>query len=168
MAHPRVEQLRFARSEWQRGLSGLSEEDAIRRLLPMNSISWMAGHLAWHERLIWLRRAQGLKVEPVLDAVATGKPASTPSFAEMQSAWVRVVAAADQYLDRLTTTDLELPLEFDDREVRPVIGTQLQTIAYHYWSHIGEASAVRQLLGHTDLPQWVGDIHGLAPYRRED
>jgi len=167
MAHPRVEQLRFARSEWQRGLVGLSEEDAIRRLPPMNSISWMAGHLAWHERLIWLRRAQGLKVEPALDGVATGKPASTPPLIEMQAAWRRVVAAADVYLDRLTTADLELRLEFDDREVQPVVGTQLQTIAYHYWSHIGEASAVRQLLGHVDLPEWVGDLHGQAPYRRE-
>ena len=168
MAHPRVEQLRFARSEWQRGLVGLSEEDAIRRLLPMNSISWMAGHLAWHERLIWLRRAQGLKVEPMLDAVATGKPASTPPLAEMQAAWTRVVAAADEYLDRLTTADLERPPAFDTRDPAPVIGTQLQLIAYHYWSHIGEASAVRQILGHTDLPEWVGDLHGQAPYRRED
>jgi len=67
MAHPRVEQLRFARAEWQRGLTGLSEEDAVRRLLPMNSISWMAAHMAWHERLIWLQRAQGLSVEPTLD-----------------------------------------------------------------------------------------------------
>ncbi len=168
MAHPRVEQLRFARSEWQRGLVGLSEEDAVRRLLPMNSISWMAGHLAWHERLIWLRRAQGLKVEPVLDLVATGKPASTPPLAEMQAAWARVVAAADEYLDGLTTADLGQPLAFDTRDVRPTNGTQLQTIAYHYWSHIGEASAVRQMLGHTDLPEWVGDIHGQAPYRPED
>ena len=168
MAHPRVEQLRFARSEWQRGLVGLSEEDAIRRLLPMNSISWMAGHMAWHERLIWLRRAQDLKVEPVLDPLATGRPASTPPLADMQAAWERVVAAADEYLDRLTTTDLERPLAYDNRDVRPLIGTQLQTITYHYWSHIGEASAVRQILGHTDLPEWVGDIGRLAPYRRED
>ena len=67
MAHPRVDQLRFARSEWKRGLRGLSEEDAQRRLLPMNSISWMVGHLAWHERLVWAERGQGLRVEPLLD-----------------------------------------------------------------------------------------------------
>ena len=33
-------------------------------------------------------------------------------------------------------------------------------ITYHYWSHIGEASAIRQMLGHPDLPQWVGDLTG--------
>ena len=55
MAHPRVEQFRFARAEWVRGLRGLSEEDGLRRLEPMNSISWMVGHLAWHERLLFAR-----------------------------------------------------------------------------------------------------------------
>jgi hypothetical protein len=28
---------------------------------------------------------------------------------------------------------------------------------YHYWTHLGEADAIRQMLGHTDLPQFVGD-----------
>ena len=95
MPHPRVEQLRFARSEWQRGLRGLSDEDARTRLQPMNSVSWMIGHLAWHERLIWAERAQGLAVEPILDAVANGQPASTPGLAEMWAAWKRMVAIAE-------------------------------------------------------------------------
>ncbi|MBA3234883.1 MAG: DinB family protein, partial [Chloroflexi bacterium] len=156
MAHPRVEQLRFARSEWQRGLAGLSDEDAGRRLEPMNSISWMAGHLAWHERLLWLYRAQDLRVEPILDALASGKPGSTPALTEVQAAWGRVVAEADRFLDTLTTVDLERPLTHDTRGERPLAGTALQTITYHYWSHIGEASALRQMLGHPDLPEWVG------------
>src|SRR4029077_15510732 len=122
MAHPRVEQLRFARAEWQRGLTGLTEEDAVRRLMPMNSISWMAAHMAWHERLIWLQRGQGLSGEPTLDLVATGHAATTPPplpppdnpptpppLAETQATWRRVVEAADRYLDGLTTTDLETP-----------------------------------------------------------
>jgi hypothetical protein len=37
---------------------------------------------------------------------------------------------------------------------------------YHYWDHLGEAMAVRQLLGHPDLPTFVGDIDK-APYRPE-
>lgn len=168
MTHPRVEQLRFARSEWQRGLSGLSDDDAGRRLEPINAISWMAGHLAWHERLLWLARAQDLRVEPILDALASGKPGSTPALTDMQAAWRRVVADADRFLDTLTTVDLERPLAHDTRGERPLAGTALQTITYHYWSHIGEASALRQMLGHPDLPEWVGDNHGQAPYRRED
>ena len=168
MGHPRVDQLRFARSEWLRGLEGLSEADGRRRLEPMNSISWMVGHLAWHERLLWMVRAQGLEVEPILDGVATGRPASTPELSAMLAGWRRMTEAADPYLDTLTTEDLLVPLPHDGRADPPLAGSQLQRITYHYWSHIGEASAIRQLLGHTDLAQFVGPLEALAPYRRED
>lgn len=168
MAHPRVDQLRFARSEWVRGLRGLSGADAQRRLEPMNSISWMVGHLAWHERLVWMERGQGLTVEPVLDAVASGLPASTPALKDMWAAWRRVTAAADTYLDTLTTENLLIPLPHDGRANAPAAGSQIQRITYHYWSHIGEASAVRQILGHQRLAQFVGPIEDKAPYRRED
>jgi len=167
VAHPRVDQLRFARAEWRRGLRGLGAEDARRRLEPMNSISWMVGHMAWHERLIWFERAQGLTVEPALDLVATGQPATTPDLAEMQAIWRRVVKRADEFLDTLTTADLERALAHDTRPEPPLAGTQLQRITYHYWSHIGEASAIRQILGHEGLAQFVGDIDSVAPYRRE-
>jgi hypothetical protein len=167
MAHPRVEQLRFARSEFQRGLVGVSAEDAIRRLEPMNSISWMVGHLAWHERLVWAVRGQGLTIEPILDAVATGEPASTPDLAEMWAAWERVTAIADPFLDGLRSSDLTVALPHDGRDKAPTAGDQLQRITYHYWSHCGESSAVRQLLGHPDVPQFVGPIERLAPYRAE-
>jgi hypothetical protein len=167
VAHPRVEQLRFARAEWRRGLHGLGAEDARRRLEPMNSISWMVGHLAWHERLIWLERAQGLRVEPTLDSVASGGPSTTPGLAAMWAAWRRVVREADVFLDTLTTADLERALAHDTRRGPSIAGTQLQRITYHYWSHIGEASAVRQILGHAGLAQFVGDIDSMAPYRRE-
>ena len=167
MSHQRVEQLRFARSEWQRGLSGLSEADALRRLGPMNSISWMLGHLAWHERLCWMVRAQGQRVEPALDDLATGKPATTPSLVGMQVIWARVVHAADHYLDGLTTTDLERPQAHDVRANAPTTGTQLQYITCHYWSHVGEASAIRQMLGHTGLPEFVGSMPAEAHFRRD-
>ncbi len=167
MAHPRVEQLRFARSEWKRGLRGLSEADARQRLLPMNSISWMVGHLAWHERRVWAERGMGLRIEPTLDALANGAPASTPSLREMWTLWRRMVDLADPFLDALTSTELERPLPHDGRGSAPIAGSQLQRITYHYWSHIGEASAVRQILGHQRLAQFVGDIETRAPYRRE-
>jgi hypothetical protein len=168
MAHPRVEQLRFARSEWVRGLRGLTEADAQRRLDPMNAISWMVGHLAWHERLLWVERGQGLRVEAILDLVANGAPASTPVLLDMWAAWHRMTEAADDYLDTLTTADLVVPPPHDGRTDAPAAGTQLQRITYHYWSHIGEASAVRQILGHKRLAQFVGSIETQAPYRRED
>jgi hypothetical protein len=56
MTHPLVEQLRFTRSEFARGLVGLSQDDAMKRIQPMNAISWMIGHLAWQEQRYWLTR----------------------------------------------------------------------------------------------------------------
>lgn len=167
VAHPRVDQLYFARREWLRGLDGLGESDAAIRLMPMNSISWIVGHMAWHERLCWARRAAGLKIEPSLDAVATGKPAIVPSYGEMQAAWERIVAYAEPFLEQLTTADLERPLAHDRRVPAPNAGSQLQYVTYHYWSHIGEVSAIRQILGHTDLAQYVNDFGPSAEYRPE-
>ena len=46
------------------------------------------------------------------------------------------------------------------------VGALLLRNIYHYWYHLGEAGAVRQMLGHADLPQFVGDMAGVQ-YRRE-
>ena len=43
----------------------------------------------------------------------------------------------------------------------------LQRVIYHYWYHTGENAAIRQQLGHTRLPQFVGNIDTKAPYRPE-
>ena len=85
----------------------------------------------------------------------------------MWAAWERVTAIADPFLDSLTSAALEVALPHDGRAKAPTAGDQLQRITYHYWSHIGESSAVRQIMGHADLPEFVGPIERLAPYRRE-
>ena len=46
------------------------------------------------------------------------------------------------------------------------MGTLLLRNTYHYWFHSGEASAVRQMLGHANLPDFVGDMREV-PYRPE-
>ena len=43
------------------------------------------------------------------------------------------------------------------------MGTLILRNTYHYWYHTGEAHAIRQMLGHQDLPQFVGDF-GRAIY----
>jgi hypothetical protein len=40
----------------------------------------------------------------------------------------------------------------------------MHRITYHYWYHIGEIQAIRQMLGHQDLPVYVGNIEKQAPY----
>lgn len=164
MTHPLVVQLRFTRSEFVRGLTGLSDADARKRLQPMNCISWMIGHLAWQEQRYWLIRAQGRVLLPELNEnVAYGKPATTPPLEEMWAAWRTVTEAADPWLDGLTTASLQKPLA----DGLSSVGTFMRRTTYHYWYHLGEALAVRQLLGHRELPDFVGDIDAQAPYRPE-
>jgi hypothetical protein len=40
-------------------------------------------------------------------------------------------------------------------------------VIYHYWFHSGEALAIRQMLGQSNLPEFVGNIQTQAPYRPE-
>jgi uncharacterized damage-inducible protein DinB len=165
--HPLVSQLRFARSEFVRGLDGVSEEDGTRRVLPMNSLGWMVGHLANQEHRYWVSLAQQTVVFPDLDArVGYGQPASTPPLAEMWGVCKSVTAAADAYLDTLTPEILATFLRRDGKPVAESVGTLLLRNIYHYWFHTGEAAAVRQMLGHTRLPDFVGDMKE-APYRPE-
>jgi hypothetical protein len=165
--HPLVSQLRFVRSEFVRGLEGVSEEDGIRRLMPMNSISWMVGHLANQEHRYWVGMARQKDVAPgLIDRVGYGKPASTPSLAEMWAVWNRVTAAADPYLDTLTPEILQTHFVHDGQPVNQSVGTLLMRNIFHYWFHTGEAAAVRQMLGHKDLPDFVGDM-SQVPYRPE-
>jgi hypothetical protein len=162
MTHPLVDQLRFTRSEFQRGLRAVSEEDGVKRIDPMNSISWMVGHLAWQEERYWLRRAQGVILIPRLhEELAYGKPASTPSISEMWAAWDEVTATADPWLDSLDDERMSDPLS----EGYANVGTFMLRTTYHYWYHLGEGLAVRQQLGHERLPDFVGDIDGRAPWR---
>lgn len=168
MTHPLVAQLRFTRSEFKRGLQGLTDEEARKRFMPMNCISWMIGHLANQENRYWLKLAQGQDAAPQLnELVGSGQPASTPPLADMWAAWETVTAAADPYLDTLTTEILPTFMTVNGQPARESIGSMLRRNTYHYWFHLGEGMAVRQMLGHTQLPEFVGAIHAEAPYEPE-
>ena len=102
-----VNQLRFARSEFHKGFSSVSEEEGFKRLPPMNSIGWIVGHLAWHEQSYWLKKAQGIVLfQKLQEITAFGKPAGDASLNEMTTMWETVTREADNYLDSLTLTDL--------------------------------------------------------------
>ena len=157
--HPLVTQLHFTRSEFLRCLDGVSAEDALRRLEPMNCISWIIGHLASQEHTYWVLIAQGLNLAPSLnDLVGFGRPASTPPLDEMWATWRTITAAADEFLDTLTTEKLQTHLQWKGQPWRESIGTMLLRNCHHYWYHLGESHAIRQMLGHPDLPQFVGDM----------
>jgi len=181
MTHPLVTQLRFARSEFVRCLEDISDEDARQRIMPMNCISWMVAHLAAQEQDYFVFFAGGKMPHPQLNqSVGFGQPATTPPLADMWQVWRDITAAADLFLDTLTTEQFYTHLEQDVASVQDAlfaygqvnkkmlaqksvrsgenIGTRILRTTYHYFFHTGEAHAVRQQLGHPNLPYFVGDM----------
>ena len=166
MTHPLVEQLRFARSEFRRGMEGVSDAEARRRFRPMNCLSWNIGHLAAQEQRYCLLYAQGEMLLPEVDrAFRYGSPASTPALNEMWSAWETITTAADPWLDAVTSETLLSYGTRDGKSTDYTLGSLLLRNIYHYWYHTGENAAIRQQLGHSDLPDFVGNIDDEAPYR---
>lgn len=166
MAYPLVDQLRFTRSEFARGLEGLTDAEARTRFGPTNSISWNVGHLAWQEQRYFLVYAGTEMLYPdIQEQFAFRAPASTPSLDEMKEKWFAITAAADGFLDTVDSARLlEMAISTAGKPITS-FGNLLQRTIYHYWYHNGENQAIRQQLGHSDLPQFVGDIDGMAPYR---
>jgi hypothetical protein len=92
---------------------------------------------------------------------------SSPALSDTLQTWHQVTQASQSYLDTLTTQSLEQELPLDGKPVGQSIGSAIRRMTYHYWYHLGEIQAIRQMLGHTGLPEYVGDIETLAPYRSE-
>jgi hypothetical protein len=168
MAHPLVDQLHFTRGEWLRALDRVPEADALKRLEPMNSIGWIVSHLAWHEQLSFLTRLQDVTPVPAANQHGvSGEPASTPPLPAALATWRAVVDTADPILDTLDTAALETWLPRTRVPQSRTVGSTVQRVTYHYWFHIGEIISIRQVLGHADVPEFVGDIDVEAPYRAE-
>jgi hypothetical protein len=168
MPTPLVEQLRFTRSEFLRGLKGVKEADAQRRILPMNCISWNVGHLAWQEQRYFLFYGQGKMLQPEVDQLfCYGAPASTPELGEMRTAWEAITQASDPWLETLTPQDLQQGVVRKGKPSKYLLGSLMQRVIYHYWYHNGENMAIRQMLGQADLPVFVGNLDSKAPYRLE-
>ncbi len=162
-SHPLVIQLRFTRSEWLRGLRPVTAAEAARRFEPINPIAWMIGHLAWQEQRYFVELAQGTIAVPEVKQFGYGKPLTVPPLDEAWR-WWRAVTTADGYLDTITGAMLNRPWKGDRSGETP--GTRLHRTTYHYWFHLGESQAVRQLLGHTKLPTFVGGF-GRSQYQPE-
>lgn len=166
--HPLITQLYFTRSEFRRALVGVTDEDARRRFEPMNCISWIVAHLAVQEQRYWFTLAQGKTPIPELNELAGfGKPATTPPLDEMWQAWQTITEESKPFLESLTAQKLTTHFVFNEKPAPESIGSMLRRTTYHYWYHNGESQAIRQLLGHTELPVFVGAIHAEAPYTPE-
>ena len=168
MTHPLVQQLRFTRGEFARAWKGVVDKDARQRFAPMNCISWTIGHLAWQEQAYFLTYGQGRRPFPEIDrAFANGAPASTPPLDEMATAWRAITADTEGWLETLAPARLQEHVVSQGKPIAYTYGNLVQRVIYHYWYHTGEIMAIRQLLGHERLPQFVGALDRKAPYQPE-
>jgi hypothetical protein len=78
----------------------------------------------------------------------------------------RFQPAVDPFLDSFTTAALQDDLQREG-SAGGSVGSALLRNTCHYWFHIGEIQAIRQMLGHTPLPFYVGAIETEASYRPE-
>ena len=163
MAHPLVLQLRFARSEFIRAAK-VSEADAVKRVMPMNSISWTIGHLAWQEQRYFIYFPTGSLVLPEIQDYAFGSPHSVPSAKKMWAAWRKITTTADEWLDSVTTKQLQQKVVLKGTRTNRMYGNLLQRVIYQYWYHIGENMAISKMLGHSGFGYFVGNIDRKAPY----
>ena len=84
-------------------------------------------------------------------------PASTPDLNVMLTAWREITAVSNTYLDTLTEDDMNTTLTRPDgKPYGENIGSLIYRQTWHYWYHMGEIQAIRQALGHENLPQFIG------------
>lgn len=166
MPHPLVLQLRFTRREFKRALRNVPGDDGLSRVGRLNSLGWSVGHLAWQEQKYFLYWGSGSMPFPDIDKTfRSGAPGSTPDLQEMLARWAEITALADPWLDTLTARELAAPYtKGGTTQGGRLVGNLLQRVIYHYWYHLGENMAVRKLMGHDGLGQFVGNIDDEAPF----
>jgi hypothetical protein len=157
--HQLAELQHLTRKEFLRGLEGVSDEDAGRRIEPMNCITWIIGHMASQEHAFFVAWPEGREREPEYAAFSWGSPPSQPSLEEVMRLWRATCEAADECLHAVNEEGLRQPVAAPDATVEGEnLGTRIVRNIFHYWCHIGEISAIRQMLGHERPPQFV-DVH---------
>jgi uncharacterized damage-inducible protein DinB len=160
---------RFALSEMERGLEGISEEHATQRIdradgRQMNAISWTLGHLAWH----WLSvrgMATGDPVPPELMRFATG-PNADPAPPSLEEG-LALLDAACRSIDWIADADDAVMAATappgSNFPIAPVAeestATSMMRVALHTWFHTGEVNAIRQLQGWPEII-YIGRMNG--------
>ncbi|MDP6422209.1 MAG: DinB family protein [SAR202 cluster bacterium] len=150
--HTLVQMQRIARMEFVRGLQGLSDEDARKRVEPMNCISWQIGHVAYQQRAFFVDWPQGKESPNEYTPFGTGSPASQPPLDEVMALWQASCDEADVWLEAATEESLQTPQSSSPEGENG--GTLIVRNICHTWCHIGEISAIRQILGH-EPPEFV-------------
>lgn len=151
----------FAVSEFQRGLEGLTEEEAVRRYAKedgseMNSISWTVRHVAAHWGAIEaIFRGNEMAEDELLQSFGRTADPQPPSLKDALDRFQETTSGISEWVapdDELMTRQAE-PFGLGEDS-----GQSLLRVTLHTWFHAGEINAIRQLLGHPEIK-----FVGLAP-----
>jgi hypothetical protein len=146
-----AEMAAFALAEFERGLEGLTDEEARTRLTKadgsqMNAISWTVGHIAGH----WLGRPAHLDRYSFRSTDPT-PPALKEALRHLQQARAGIAWIGGASDELLASKPANLGGES--------FGTAIMRATLHTWFHTGEINAIRQMLGHAEVP-FVGQMIG--------
>jgi hypothetical protein len=148
--------LYLSRREFDRNLTNLTDEDAGKRIEPMNCISWIIAHLANQHHAFFVAWPRGKEIESRYMPYGYGQPPSRPSLEEAVNLWKDACTDSEEWLQAVTEEVLrKTPPESPHSEN---FGALMVRCIFHTWCHLGEISSIRQVLGHRP-PQFV-DMHG--------
>ncbi len=149
--HTLVQIQQLTRKEFERGLQGLTDEDARKRIEPMNCVSWIIGHVANQQHTYFADWPQRKKTDPRYQEFGFGSPASQPSLKDAMALWQASCDEADVWLQAATEESLQGLFPSSRGENG---GALLVRHIFHTWFHLGEIISIRQILGHQP-PQFV-------------
>jgi hypothetical protein len=151
--HTLVDMLHITWKEFDRNLTGLNDEDARRRIEPMNSISWIIAHVANQHQTFFNAWVKGKEIKPEYFPYGYGSPPSQPPLDEALNLWRTACLDADVWLKSAVDSSMvEIPVGASPRGES--MGTLLTRCIFHTWCHLGEISSIRQVLGHKP-PEFV-------------
>jgi hypothetical protein len=152
----------FSLAEFERGLVGLTDEEARVRQAKadgtrMNGISWIVAHVAsqWlaaqsrsvSEGPAETRRRYGFRSEdPTPPSLAEAR--ELLALAKQGLGWIE--AADDVVMARVGAPGATVT-------AAESVGTFMLRTVLHTWLHTGEINAIRQMLGHAEIP-FVGTM----------
>ena len=159
---------RFAFSEFERGLEGISDEEARTRVeksdgTKMNAITWTIKHISVPWLFGYTLAADRPMPSGMRDYFGADADPTPPPLADALALFADARASMEAWLPRADEDLLSSKRDFGPLPDEN-IGTQLMRAVLHTWFHIGEINATRQLLGHAEIP-YVGVLLGNLEWR---